>query len=94
MWACPGLSCGPAWAGGPWAGREDPPLMPWKGFLETVVRSELEGGPSLKEEGGVIQLDVDSSGAALSVPALEPEDCFWDARLGDGGDPAATGTDA
>jgi hypothetical protein len=40
--------------------------MPWKGFLETVVPSELEGGPSLKEEGGVVQLDVDASG----VPAL------------------------
>ena len=68
--------------------------MPWKGFLETVVCSELESGPSLKEEWGVIQLDVDSSGAALCVPALEPEDCFRDARLGGRGDTAATGTDA
>ena len=56
--------------------------MPWKGFLETVVCSELESGPSLKEEGGVIQLDVGASGAALGVPTLGPENCLRDASLG------------
>ena len=68
--------------------------MPWKGFLETVVPSELEGGPSLKEEGGVVQLDVDASGAALGVPALELENCLRDASLGGRGDTATTSTDA
>ena len=68
--------------------------MPWKGFLETVVSSELESGPSLKEEGGVVQLDVDASGAVLGVPALEPENCLRDASLSGRRDTVATSTDA